>query len=200
MKNPIPLNLVFEDEISEFVMLKLTDKAKKFFISNSYSEGGFGYIRKNINGFNKAAKGCPFFVLTDLDTRDCAPNLIAAWLKEPQHENLIFRVAVKEVEAWLLADIEGFSKYIGVSASNFSDAVEKINDPKAELMRLVKKCKRRDIKEDILPKDEFARVGPNYNGRLADFVINNWSLSRAFKRSDSLKRAVRHLIKFTFII
>ena len=197
--NPIPLNLVFEDEISEFVMVKLAEESKKYYISNSYSGGGFGYIKKNIGGFNEAAKGCPIFVLTDLDTVDCAPALIEDWLGKSAHPNLIFRIAVREVEAWLLADIEGFSKFTGISEANFRSNTEEIADPKAELLQLVKRCRVRKIKEDILPKNEFAVVGPNYNGRLGEFVMKHWSISRAVKRSDSLKRAMQHLSDFNVV-
>ncbi|MEO5572803.1 MAG: hypothetical protein ABIT08_07895 [Bacteroidia bacterium] len=192
----IPLNLVFEDQISEFIMVKLIEKTKKFIIGNSYSEGGFGYIKKNISGFNEAAKGCPFFILTDLDNMDCPPTLINTWLREPMHENLIFRIAVKEVEAWILADIEGFCEYTGISSSHLSDTPEEIIDPKAELIKLIRICRKRKIKEDILPIDQYASIGPNYNARLGEFVINYWSISRAMKRSDSLKRAIEHLSAF----
>ena len=197
--NPISLNLVFEDQVSEFVMIKLADKAGNFFIANSYSEGGFGYIKKNITGFNEASKGCPFFVLTDLDSGNCAPALISDWLKEPPHANLIFRVAIREVETWLLADIEGFSKYSGISKVNFYDKPEELPDPKAALLQLIKKCRKRDVREDILPKDEFAKVGPNYNDRLGEFIINHWNINRAVKRSDSLKRALHHLTTFKMV-
>ncbi len=197
--NLIPVNLVFEDQISEFVMMKLTDKAEKYHVANSYSEGGYGYIKNNIRGFNNAAKGCPFFILTDLDNTDCAPTLIRDWIREPLHHNLIFRVAVREVEAWLLADIEGFSKYTGISKVNFSTALEEIQDPKAELMRLIRRCRKRHIREDILPKDQYAKVGPNYNERLMEFVSKYWSINRAAKRSDSLRRAMDHLSTFNAI-
>ena len=133
--NPIPINLVSEDQVSEFVMRKLLEEANKFQLGYSYSESGFGYIRKNMTGWNQASKGCPFFVLTDLDQTDCAPTLKADWLSVKQNPNLIFRVAVKEVEAWLLADIEGFSKYTGISSANFNENTESIDDPKAELFR-----------------------------------------------------------------
>ena len=197
--NPTPLSLVFEDQISEFVMTKLVDKTEKFIIANSYSEGGFGYIKKNIAGFNEASKGYPFFILTDLDNAGCAPTLIEDWLVEPAHPNLIFRIAVHEVEAWLLADIEGFSKYTGISKVNFHDNPEEIVDPKAALLQLIKRCRKRKIREDILPKNEFASVGPNYNERLGEFVYKHWSINRAMKRSDSLKRAMHHLSSFKVI-
>jgi len=197
--NPISLNLVFEDQISEYIMTKLAEKVGKYFVANSYSEGGFGYIKKNISGFNEASKGSPFFVLTDLDTVNCAPTLITNWLHEPMHPNLIFRIAVREVEAWLLADIEGFSKYTGISKANFNNNPEEIADPKAELIRLIRRCRKRIIREDILPKNEFASIGPNYNGRLGEFVLKHWSISRAMRRSESLKRTMRHLSNFNVV-
>ena len=198
--NPIPLNLVFEDLISEFVMKKLAYNCNEnFHISYSFSEFGFGYIKKNIIGFNEASKGCPFFVLTDLDKINCAPTLINNWLNKPKHNNLIFRVAVREVETWLLADIEGFSNFTGISIANFSDKPEQFDDPKSELFRLIKKCRKREIREDILPKDDFAKIGPNYNERLGEFVYKFWDIERAAKRSDSLKRTIIHLTNFKFV-
>lgn len=194
----IPLNLVFEDQLSEYVMIKLAEKTGKFQINKSYSEGGFGYIKKNLHGFNEASKGYPFFVLADLDNIVCPSKLINNWLMVPAQHNLIFRIAVKEVEAWLLADIEGFSEYTGISKVNFKSRPEELVDPKLELLSLVKRCRKRHIREDILPKDEFAAYGPNYNGRLAEFIINHWDIIRASSRSDSLRRAFQHLSNFDY--
>lgn len=71
-------------------------------------------MKKNIHGFNNAAKGMPFLVLADLDDDECAPAKIQAWLSVPRHHNLIFRIAIHEVESWILADRVGFSKFIGM--------------------------------------------------------------------------------------
>jgi hypothetical protein len=194
--NQVPISLVFEDALSEFVMIKLLHQFPKFYVGNSYSEGGFGYIKKNIRGFNEAAKSHPYFILADLDRVDCAPTLINSWMKERAHENLIFRIAVREIEAWLLADIDGFSSYTGISKVNFFNDPEKLADPKLALLQIIRKCRKRDIREDILPKDEYARIGPNYNERLAEFVIKYWNIKRAAKYSDSLRRAIKHLSAF----
>ncbi len=195
----IPINLVYEDQISEFVMAKLVECTGKYRIDKTYSEGGFGYIKRNLNGFNNASKGCPFFILTDLDTGDCAPSLIKSWLKVPAQPNLIFRVAVREIEAWLLADIEGFSEFAGLSIANFPKNPEELADPKLILLNLIRKCRKRAIKEDILPRDEFAATGPNYNGRLAEYVTFFWNIQRACKRSGSLQKAVHHLNRFQLV-
>jgi hypothetical protein len=63
----ILLNFVFEDDLSEMVMLKIIDRFKdKFYIGNTYNGNGSGYIKKNIQGFNQASQTIPFFVLTHI--------------------------------------------------------------------------------------------------------------------------------------
>ena len=60
---------------------------------------GYGFLKINITAFNEAAKDIPYLILTDLDDNPCAATLGASWLKSKMHPNLIFRVAIREVEA-----------------------------------------------------------------------------------------------------
>src|ERR1044071_4432659 len=109
---PIPINLAMEDAVSEAVLQKvLRENRQEYAPATVYSRGGNGYIKRTISGFNNAAKGTPFLVLTDLDTYECPAALVADWLKVPKHSNLLFRVAVTEVEAWLLADRNGIAAF-----------------------------------------------------------------------------------------
>jgi len=126
--------------------------------------------------------------------------IIKDWFKQQVNRNLIFRIAVKEVEAWLLADIDGFSNYLGISKSLIGLNPEKIPNPKETLIQLAKRSRKRLIREDIIPRDEFVKVGPNYNDRLGDFVINHWNIERAMIYSDSLKRTFYHLKMFSMIL
>jgi hypothetical protein len=197
----IPINLVFEDSISEFTMLKLLASfGKKFYIGFSYPGNGFGYIKANINGFNRAASSTPFFVLTDLDEYDCPVSLINDWLKMPKNRNLVFRIAVREVEAWLLADSEGFSKFTGLPKANLNVDFEKEQDPKHSLIEIVKQSRKRELREDIIPINSNAKIGPNYNERLMEYVSEYWSISRAIGSSNSLKKAYDSLSDFTYRI
>ena len=79
---------------------------------------GRPYVLEHIGGYNEGARyGGIWFVLVDLDLKpDCAPELVAEALPEPA-DGMCFRVAVREVEAWLLADRAGFAKWAGVRAS-----------------------------------------------------------------------------------
>ncbi|TAL60668.1 MAG: hypothetical protein EPN85_06820 [Bacteroidetes bacterium] len=193
----IYLTLVFEDELSEFAMSKLISRfGNKYKIHQTYQGYGFGYIKANIKGFNEASIVNPFFVLTDLDRYNCPLELIEEWLNFPKNPNLIFRIAVKEVEAWLLADRGGFAAYTGVSIVNIPMKPELEIDPKRTLLNIVRGCGKRKIKEDILPKNNYAQIGPNYNGRLMEYVQHYWDLNRAIKNSESLQRAVSCLENF----
>lgn len=198
----IPINLVFEDELSEAFMKKLAEYfGHKYLIIASYTRGGYGYIKNNIKAFNNASKGSVYFILTDLDNYSCPLELMDEWLglKNRRH-NLLFRVAIKEVESWALADIIGFSDYFGVSERLVPRSPDTVSDPKKVLIDIVRKSKKKSFKQDILPVNENAKVGPNYNARMIDFVNKKWSINSALKNSESLNRAYHALDRFVFIL
>ncbi|MCP5049199.1 MAG: DUF4276 family protein [bacterium] len=202
----IHINIVIEDNISKAILkVILKQMGKQFEVSRSFPDlmrtgasAGYSYIKQRINGFNNAAKGIPFLVLTDLDQNECAPTLIREWLPQPHHPNLIFRVAVREIESWLMADRDTFAKFLGISSDLIPrDLDNNVEKPKKFLLDLTRRSKKRNIKNAILPKPKStARVGPDYNGTLARFLYRDWKLNEAVKHSDSLNRAFRALKKF----
>jgi len=193
----IYFNLIYEDDLSEAVLTKLLRHFKdKYEVHSTYHGHGFGYLKNNIKGFNEASNVTPHFMLTDLDNYPCPTSLIEDWINFPLNPNFVFRIAVREVEAWLLADIEGLSSFLKVSKANFPKNPEQETDPKKTLIQLAKRSRNRDIREDIVPINERATIGPNYNGRLSDFVLNNWNIETARKRSLSLEKACNKLMHF----
>jgi hypothetical protein len=198
MNAPIPINLAVEDELSESVLRKLLTQSEPVFaIGYAYRRGGFGYLRRTIAGFNQAARATPFVVMTDLDRGRCAPALIKEWLPQPQHPNLIFRVAVRAVEAWLLGHQCAFANFLGISEMLIPRDVDDLKDPKAALIRLAKRSRRRGLREAIVPREgSTARIGPDYNGCLSEFVTHHWEPTEAAASSPSLKRTLRRLRAF----
>ena len=82
-----------------------------------YGRQGKSFLRQRIAGYNNAAQRMPWIVLVDLDLdNDCAPPLRDAWLPQPA-PYLCFRVAVRKVEAWLLADAERLASFLRVARS-----------------------------------------------------------------------------------
>ena len=103
--------------LDEIVLRQLLKQSgKEFGVTACYGRRGKDHLRQNIVRFNHAAVHKPFIVLTDLDGEDCPPGLIGRWLPDGQHSNLALRIAVREVESWLLADVARFADFLGVRA------------------------------------------------------------------------------------
>jgi len=139
----------------------------------------------------------PYLILTDLDYEECAPIMIKEWLPETRNPNLIFRIAVREVESWVLADRPGFAKFLGISQNKMPRKPDELLDPKAYLINLAKDSRKRALREDIVPKQgSTAKQGPAYNERLASFVQDAWNPSNARQFSPSLERTIRAIEVF----
>lgn len=198
MSSCIPISLAVEDALSEYLLRELfRQHAKVFSIEAVYGKTGFGYLKKNIRAFNNAARFKPWFVLTDLDQLPCAPELINEWLPDKKHKNLIFRVAVREIESWILADIEAFANFWGISERQMPQNPDVLADPKEKLLNLVRKSRKRKLKDSVVRRQkEGLTTGPDYNGVLGSFIRNQWRYKRAEKLSPSLKKAVSALSCF----
>jgi hypothetical protein len=196
MNSAIPINLAVEGALDEEVLRRIL-AGHGYTIGAAYGRRGSGYLRKTIHGFNSAAKGTPFAVLTDLDTEVCPAVLIRTWLPRPKHPNLIFRVAVREVEAWLLAHRKAMARFLGVHEDLVPHDVDDLPDPKKTLIELARRSRNRDLRTAIAPRPgSTATEGPDYNARLALFVRRHWDVNAAARSSPSLKRAVRRITEF----
>ena len=195
------LNIVIEGDLDLAVLQKIIHKSKRpYCILQTYGKRGFTFIDQKIKAFNNASHGTPFLILRDLDTWECAPLLIQKILPFPKHNNLLFRIAVKGVETWLLADREGFSNYLGIRRNDIPSDVESIDNPKKFLINLARRSKRK-IKEDIVPSiGSTARQGRGYNSQLIYFVKNKWNIYNAMINSDSLNRTYKTIMYFKPLI
>ena len=136
-------------------------------------------------------------VLTDLDRCECPPVLIRDWLTGAKHHNLLFRVAVRQVESWLLGCRILFARFLGVPENMIPIAVDEIPNAKAFVIDLAKRSRKRQLRLDIVPQEgSTAKVGPDYNGRLIYFVENIWDPDIAREISPSLQKAIEILDTF----
>ena len=194
----IPINLVFEDALSEAVLKQMLKQSQRpFSVGQCLNQRGYGKIKKIISGLNHAAKGMPYLVLTDLDKADCPLVIISEWLTQPKHPNLLFRIAVKEVEAWLLAHREAFAKFLGISVDLIPGDADRIPDPKLLLINLARRSRKRKLREAIVPEpNSTAKIGKDYNGQPIQFVNKSWQVASAQTNSPSLERTMNALINF----
>ena len=100
-------------------------------------QGGFGYLKRRAAAFNNAAKGGPFILLTDLDQHVCPSELRHGVVgRTAQAQELVFRVAVREVESWLLGDMIRLRSFLHLKNVRAVTEPEALLDPKQELLKL----------------------------------------------------------------
>ena len=198
----IYITSVYEDEPTHQVMLKLYEYFKDSFIeSKTIPCFGNGKIKKQITAYNNAAQYSHYFIITDLDNNyNCAPLLIKEWLPEHYADKFLFRVAVHEIESWLLADRENFSTFFSISKALIPLNPDNEQNPKQTVISLAKRSKKREIREDVVPIDNFARIGPGYNLQLQNYIQNNWDIELARRNSPSLDKAIKALEKLLVVI
>jgi hypothetical protein len=159
-----------------------------------YGKQGKPFLQQRIRGYNTAAHHAPWVVLVDLDRdHDCAPPLFAAWLPQVA-PRLCFRVAMRAVEAWLLADAERIADFLAVTRGRLPADPEALDNPKLTMVALARASRRRDIREDMVPREGSGRpVGPAYASRLIEFTSSSWRPQSAAQRANSLWRAIECL-------
>ena len=162
--------------------------------------GGEGkdYLLRVLPDYNQAARFSPWVAVVDLDQApECAPVLVRQHLAHPSRW-MRFRVAVRAIESWLLADAETLADFLAISRARVPSLPEDEPDPKATLVNLARHSRRRDIREDMVPRPgSGAKVGPAYTARLIEYVTAagsaQWRPEVAAQRSDSLHRCIAAL-------
>jgi len=193
-----------EDEPSKEVLRKLVARRNEscrrqliFQEGHPYVTGGFARIREKVPAFLDMAKAGLFtLTLTDLDKIECAPSLIRDWFSVSPRSpidlpaEIMFRVAVREVEAWLLADRCALAQFLGIPKRNFPDTPEDLYDPKSHLLDVIRRKGRKKWHREMLPLSPTASIGPEYNRKLVEFVKTRWNPITAACTSRSLSRTI----------
>lgn len=196
----LAVSLAVEGTFDEIVLRQLLKQSgKDFKVTACYGRKGKDHLRQNISRLNHAAVHKPFIVLADLDNEDCPPGLVGRWLPDGRHNNLVLRIAVREVESWLFADAERFANFLGVRKDRMPQSPDTTSDPKALLVDLARRSRKRDIRDDIVPAAETTtQVGRNYVGQLIRFATTSWQIDNTARtRSPSLLKAIEAVQQFS---
>ena len=133
-----------EDQPSAAIIKKLVDNRNAFSTNSIIFIDGFPDIKRGYSAIkNKAPSllkmariGIYSLSLTDLDMAPCASELIRNWFFPNSQlvalpKTLFFRIAVREIESWILADKAAFADFMGIPRANFSNEPDKLRDPEA---------------------------------------------------------------------
>ncbi len=196
-RNPlvVPVNILVEGITDEPVAKRLLEYVG-LTVGNVFGRNGKSDLLRRLPNYNQAARSrlTPWFVLRDLDNDAvCASQAIQKWLPQPS-EGMRLRVAVRAIEAWMMADAEHLAAFLSVSSSRMPTNPDSETDPKQTLINVARSSSSRSIREGFVPRHgSGARVGPLYVERLITFAQSHWQPDEAATRSESLRRCIQAL-------
>lgn len=154
--------------------------------------GGKGQLDSALGGYNDSAKGSPWFVLRDLNSDAECPAEYLRRIRFTPSTWMCFRLAVRELESWLLADRTGFAEFFQVPLHRLPNDPDAESDPTETIVNLCRRSGSSRIRSSMLPRPgAHVAVGPLYEATIIEFGEKRWSVTRAARSSDSVRRARR---------
>jgi hypothetical protein len=188
--------LAVEDVLGEVVCRKLLTQ-ERILVQQTVGLRGNTFLRAKALDFNRLSLRVPVVMLTDLDHSDlCPADFVRSWLQSAERAPRFFlRVAVHEVESWVIAHRSAFADFVGVSQQAILPRdTDSIVDPKTYVVQLGRRSRKREIRRALVPAPRStATVGPGYNRELSRFVREHWHPNEARRASSSLNRTVLRL-------
>jgi hypothetical protein len=159
-----------------------------------YITYGKGPLDRKLDGYNRAARFAPWLVLRDLNTDEvCAPALVARLLPSSA-PRMCLHIAVRAMEAWLLADADEIRRFLAIPGGLVPRDPEHLQRPRRALVDIARRSRSRRIRQAVVPAvGTTATVGPGYSAAVAEFALRRWRPRAAAERSPSLERLLRYL-------
>lgn len=184
------VSVVVEGLTDEIAAIRLLEEAG-LDVGPVHVAGGKVRLDERIPGYVAASRHGPWLVLRDLDTdADCAPALLQALV--PAHgPHLLFRIPVRQLESWLLADREAMARFLSVTLNRIPPNPDGLLDPKVAVIDAARRSRRAQLRRDMVPEpDSGMKVGRGYVGHMTDFIMSAWRPRVGARYSDSLRRAL----------
>ncbi len=125
---PIPIGVAVEGDLDQAVVERLLGMVGTTPWPVAVLDGKEN-LRRRVQAYVNASRYSPWLILTDLDSDfECASPLRKHWYI-PDVDTLCFRVAVREVEAWLIADAERLSRFIKVRSGVIPRDPDAVGEP-----------------------------------------------------------------------
>lgn len=188
------INLLVEGNLDEAVAIKIIE-ATGHTAGVCYGKRGSGYIARKVQSFNQTARSIYYLTLIDfMDTHLlCPAEVVARWVPHRQPK-MLFRVVVRELESWLLADRNNLAIFLNVGVNRIPNNPEKVSDPKREVINLARRSRSKRIYSALVPEiGSTATVGKLYDSEMRIFINKQWDVQSARNNAQSLDKCLRAL-------
>jgi hypothetical protein len=188
--NPV-VTVAVEGDVDAVVVRRILEEAG-LAMGPVYGRRGKSQLDKSLGGYNNAARHVAWLVLRDLDhDADCAPELARLLLPKPAL-NMCFRLAVRQIEAWLLADRARIAELFQLPLEVIPEDPDALTDAKAAMVSLARRSRNRRLRMEIVPEGSTrSKVGIGYSGRMIEFAADLWRPRIGALSSPSLAGCLR---------
>ena len=172
------VDMVVESDVDAAAARKILASCQ-LSVAREFGKHGKEWVLKNASRYSLAAEVSPYFLLVDQDDDACAPSTLKK-AGSVRSRLLVFRVATRSIESWLMADAEALADFLAVSPAHIPPDTDAITDPKAVLVGIASISRRRAIREGMVPRAESGRkVGAAYETMLIEFCAKHYDPMRA---------------------
>lgn len=163
-----------------------------------YGGQGINYLLSRAAGFVRAATP-QRRLLVLADFMDLKVPCAVAGLEKLNVEaspSACVRLVVREIESWVMADVQAVSEWLSVPVIRLPEAPDDVDDPKRTFLAIVRRSRKRRLAEELVHATR-EREGRLYAKNMAGFAMRDWSPERAAERSPSLARAIQRVRELT---
>ena len=188
------INLLVEGEIDEIAAHKLVFEVGHQ-VGVCYGKKGYPYIKNKIRDFNKSAQKTYYLALVDfMDTGYSCPPQVVSTLLPHRNDLMFFRVVVREIESWIMADRINIARFLNVSIEKIPLNPEDEVDPKQKLVNIARISRSSKIISALVPEqNSTALVGKLYTSEIKRFIVDFWDINSARLNSPSLNKCLERL-------
>jgi Domain of unknown function (DUF4276) len=161
-----------------------------------FGKKGYTKIQSKVESFNQTSVGAIYLVLVDfMDTGLPCPAEVVSERVPHRRPNLLFRIVVRELESWLLADKENLADFLNVSVAKIPTDPERLKDPKLTLVNLARSSRSKSIREALVPDpgSVTAKEGRLYTSEMIRLIQERWDIATARGNSESLNKCCNRL-------
>jgi hypothetical protein len=139
------------------------------------SAGGVDQFWGRIGKFNEAARRVGVvFALADHDGPGCAGEKVRKRVPG-RHADLVLRLSVFELEAWLMADAVALGAFLRVPEGKFPREPDGVVDAKGCLVALARGSAKPEVRRGMVPKEGYSAVpGAQYSAMMEEFIVRRW--------------------------
>lgn len=160
--------------------------------------GGKSKLDPRIANYVQSARRLPWLVVRDLDHDAACAAELRANLTNEVPDLMCLRIAVRQIESWLLSDRMAISEFLRVPVGRVPLQPEALDNAKLATVNLARHSASRRIRASLVPRTgSGATEGPEFAAMMVSFAQEHWRPERAagLVEGSSLVRAINCLTR-----